>query len=113
MSLVDSDPINVPCLSYIEDSWNNFLLKVVYRIDDRYMSIRIYRNNVNETIYIESIPLVPVNRPGSPVIDYASWENADWMFWVSEGLVKEKTPDGKYFITDSKGRRAWSCFTYF
>ena len=80
-------------------------MKVVYRVDDRYMCIRIYKDNDYESIRIESVPLDLINIRESSSIHSKLWENAHWMFLLSGELVQEKTPDGKYFVTDSKGRK--------
>lgn len=75
---------------------------MVYRTNEGYMTIRIDRN-LKGNISIQCVTLGQDNTD-SP-IDCDLWENSKWMFSISKNITQEKTQDGKYFVTDSKGRR--------
>ena len=92
----------MPCLAYRENRHYCLVLKVVYRADEGYMTIRIHRNREGY-ISIECVALGKDNAD-SP-IDCDLWGNSKWMFSISKNITQEKTQDGKYFVTDSKGRR--------
>ena len=81
------------------------MLKVVYRINDKYMCIRVYRADPSYPVSIECVPMELYSEDTISEVSSELWTNAEWMILISDDLLQEKKPDGKYYTTDSKGRK--------